>query len=43
LPADLAFCTKGQVAIDILTEALADGTELDLVCGDEVYVNCSGQ
>src|ERR1700720_1993825 len=37
LPADLVFRTKGQLAIDILTEAFADGVRLDFVCGDEVY------
>ena len=41
LPADLAFRTKGQLAIDILTEALADGVRLDFVCGDEVYGSCT--
>jgi hypothetical protein len=34
LPAELAFRTKGQLAIDILAEALADGVRLDFVCGD---------
>jgi SRSO17 transposase len=42
LPADLKFRTKGQLAIDILTEALADGIRLDFVCGDEVYGACTG-
>jgi len=42
LPPDLAFRTKGQLAIDILTEAAADGVELDFVCGDEVYGACTG-
>ena len=41
LPADLEFRTKGQLAIDILAEALADGIRLDFVCGDEVYGNCT--
>jgi SRSO17 transposase len=41
LPADLAFRTKGQLAIDILAEALADGVRLDFVCGDEVYGSCT--
>jgi SRSO17 transposase len=41
LPEDLAFRTKGQLAIDILTEALADGIRLDFVCGDEVYGSCT--
>ena len=37
LPEDLVFRTKGQLAIDILAEAFADGVRLDFVCGDEVY------
>jgi SRSO17 transposase len=41
LPADLVFRTKGQLAIDILAEALADGVRLDFVCGDEVYGSCT--
>jgi SRSO17 transposase len=41
LPADLVFRTKGQLAIDILTEAFADGVLLDFVCGDEVYGSCT--
>jgi predicted component of type VI protein secretion system len=35
LPLDLAFRTKGQLAIDIATEALADGARFDFFCGDE--------
>jgi SRSO17 transposase len=42
LPEDLAFRTKGQLAIDILAEAFADGVRLDFVCGDEVYGACTG-
>ena len=41
LPEDLAFRTKGELAIDILTEAVADGVRLDFVCGDEVYGSCT--
>jgi SRSO17 transposase len=41
LPADLMFRTKGQLAIDILTGAFADGVRLDFVCGDEVYGSCT--
>ena len=41
LPQDLVFRTKGQLAIDILTEAFADGVLLDFVCGDEVYGWCT--
>jgi SRSO17 transposase len=37
LPPDLAFRTKGQLAIDILAAAFADGVRLDFACGDEVY------
>lgn len=42
LPLDLAFRTKGQLAIDIAAEALADGIAFDFWCGDEVYGNCTG-
>jgi SRSO17 transposase len=42
LPPDLVFRTKGQLAIDILAEAAADGVKLDFVCGDEVYGACTG-
>jgi SRSO17 transposase len=41
LPLGLEFRTKGQLAIDILTDALADGARLDFVCGDEVYGSCT--
>jgi hypothetical protein len=41
LPPDLVFRTKGQLAIDILTEAFADGVQLDFACGDEVYGSCT--
>ena len=41
LPLDLVFRTKGQLAIDICTEVLGDGTGLDFICGDEVYGNCT--
>ena len=41
LPTDLAFRTKGQLAIDILAETFADGVRLDFVCGDEVYGACT--
>ncbi len=41
LPEGLVFRTKGQLAIDILTEAFADGVQLDFVCGDEVYGSCT--
>jgi SRSO17 transposase len=41
LPPSLVFRTKGRLAIDILTEAFADGVRLDFVCGDEVYGNCT--
>jgi DDE superfamily endonuclease len=32
---------QGQLAIDILAEAFADGIRLDFVCGDEVYGSCT--
>jgi SRSO17 transposase len=42
LPRDLVFATKGQIAIGLLAEVLADGIWLDFVCGDEVYGRCTG-
>ena len=41
LPGDLVFRTKGQLACDILTDAFADRTAFDFVCGDEVYGSCT--
>ena len=41
LPEDLVFRTKGQLAIDLLTDVLAGGIALDFVCGDEVYGSCT--
>jgi SRSO17 transposase len=41
IPAGLQFRTKGQLAIDICTDAYADGVEFDFACGDEVYGNCT--
>src|SRR6516164_2779638 len=41
LPEDLVFRTKGQLAIDLLTEVFAGGVWLDFVCGDEVYGSCT--
>ena len=41
LPLDLGFRTKGELAIDICTDALDDKIKLDFVCGDEVYGNCT--
>jgi SRSO17 transposase len=41
LPLDLRFRTKGQLAIDILDDACADGLSFDFVCGDEVYGSCT--
>ena len=41
LPLDLEFRTKGQLAIDIAADALADGITVDFFCGDEVYGNCT--
>ena len=42
LPPDLGFRTKGQLAIDISTDAAADGIRPDFYCGDEVYGHCTG-
>src|SRR5579859_1891016 len=41
LPADLAFRTKGQLAIDLSASAAGDGIRPDFYCGDEVYGNCT--
>jgi SRSO17 transposase len=41
LPPGLAFRTKGQLAIDLIGEVLADGIRLDFACGDEVYGRCT--
>jgi SRSO17 transposase len=41
LPADLVFATKGELAVQILREAYADGMDIDFACGDEVYGSCS--
>ena len=41
LPPGLEFRTKGQLAIDIIGDALADGVVLDFACGDEVYGSCT--
>jgi SRSO17 transposase len=41
LPADLVPRTKGQLAITIVEDALADGVRLDFACGDEVYGSCT--
>ena len=41
LPLDLRFRTKGQLAIDVLADAYADGLAFDFVCGDEVYGTCT--
>jgi SRSO17 transposase len=41
LPLDLRFRTKGQLAIDVLQDARADGLSFDFICGDEVYGSCT--
>jgi SRSO17 transposase len=41
LPGDLVFRTKGQLAVGLLTDVLAEGVRLDFVCGDEVYGSCT--
>jgi len=40
LPAGLAFATKGELAVQILRDAYADGMDIDFACGDEVYGSC---
>jgi SRSO17 transposase len=42
LPPGLQFRTKGELGIDICTQAYADGVVFDFICGDEVYGNCTG-
>jgi SRSO17 transposase len=37
LSGDLGFATKGELAVQILTDAAADGMTADFACGDEVY------
>jgi hypothetical protein len=37
LPPELAFRTKGQFAIDIASDVLAEGIKFDFIAGDEVY------
>ena len=41
LPLDVRFRTKGQLAIDVLADAYADGVCFDVICGDEVYGSCT--
>jgi SRSO17 transposase len=41
LPPGLVFRTKGQLAIDVLADADADGLAFDFICGDEVYGACT--
>jgi hypothetical protein len=41
LPPGLSFRIKGQLAIDLLGEVLADGIGLDFAWGDEVYGSCT--
>ena len=41
LPLDLVFQTKGELAIGIFDDAIADGLVPDFVCGDEVYGSCT--
>jgi len=41
LPLNLAFRTKGQLAIDISADAAGDGIRPGFYCGDEVYGNCT--
>jgi SRSO17 transposase len=41
LPPGLRFRTKGQLAIDVLRDAYADGVVFDVIAGDEVYGSCT--
>jgi SRSO17 transposase len=41
LPPGLRFRTKGQLAIDVLGDAYADGLSFDFACGDEVHGSCT--
>ncbi len=41
LPLGLRFRTKGQLAIEVLTDAYADGLVFGFICGDEVYGSCT--
>ena len=41
LPPDLEFQTKGELAIGLVADAVADGVVMDFICGDEVYGNCT--
>jgi SRSO17 transposase len=41
LPLNLRFRTKGQLAVDVLQDAYADGLSFDFACGDEVYGSCT--
>ena len=41
LPLNLRFRTKGQLAIDVLADAYADGLAFDFTCGDEVDGSCT--
>ena len=41
LPPGLTFRTKGQLAVDLIGEVLADGIGFDFACGDEVYGSCT--
>jgi SRSO17 transposase len=41
LPPGLPFRTKGQLAIDLISEVFADGIRFDFACGDEVYGSCT--
>ncbi|MEU7005117.1 IS701 family transposase [Nonomuraea sp. NPDC046570] len=41
LPLELAFATKGELAITLLSEAWSDDIRADFVAGDEVYGACT--
>jgi hypothetical protein len=38
---DLRLRTKGQLAVDVMDDAYADGLSFDFACGDEVYGSCT--
>jgi hypothetical protein len=42
LPDELAFATKGELAVQILTDACADGMVTDFMCGDGPAVCAEG-
>ncbi|SDJ18653.1 SRSO17 transposase [Nonomuraea jiangxiensis] len=41
LPLDLAFATKGELGMSLLSDAYADSVRFDFLTGDEVYGACT--